>query len=181
VGKWIERVFERVAGKLFAVLLSATVICLPVTAAEIPEYKLKAAFLYNFASFTAWPEDSATFQLCIFGEDPFGSHLKQITSRKRKKHAIEARVVQTIKGLNGCQLVFIAPSASNRINQVQDSIAGKPVLTVADSSGALESGVMVNMETRKGMVYFEVNLRQARQHNLTMSSKLLRLAKRVVR
>ncbi|MFI3187409.1 MAG: YfiR family protein, partial [Methylococcaceae bacterium] len=37
------------------------------------EYKVKAGYLYNFTKFITWPEDSsASFNLCIVGDDPFG-------------------------------------------------------------------------------------------------------------
>ena len=39
------------------------------------EYKLKAAFLFNFSRFVTWPEnafqENGEFNLCILGSDPF--------------------------------------------------------------------------------------------------------------
>ena len=40
------------------------------------EFRIKAAFIYNFAKFTRWPAGSfadgeAPFHFCIYGEDPF--------------------------------------------------------------------------------------------------------------
>ena len=43
---------------------------------DLPEYRLKAAFLYNFAVFTEWPADvGSTLNLCVYGQDPFGEDL----------------------------------------------------------------------------------------------------------
>ena len=43
---------------------------------DLPEYRLKAAFLYNFAAFTEWPADvGSTLNLCVYGQDPFGEDL----------------------------------------------------------------------------------------------------------
>ena len=165
-------------------VLFSFIFCLLPTVAwggEIPEYKLKAAYLYNFASFTEWPEKQSSFQVCIFGEDPFGKHLKQITARKIQKQIVSVRTVKTVGALEGCQMIFIAPSASSRINQVLSQIEDKPVLTIADTPGALDRGAMINMATRRGKVTFDVNLHRVKAHGLKISSKLLRLAKRVVR
>lgn len=164
---------------LFSLLLG--LLTAPAWGSDIPEYQLKAAYLYNFASFTKWPVEEGAFQLCVFGKDPFGPYLKQVARKKIKRRTIQTRTVQTVEGLDGCQLVFIAPSAVNRINQVLGHVTQRAVLTVADSAGALDSGAMINMSTRSGRVNFEVNLPEARAHGLKISSKLLRLAKRVVR
>ncbi len=153
----------------------------PAWGSDIPEYKLKSAYLYNFASFTLWPLEYETFQLCIFGDDPFGRHLKQITSRKVKRRPIAARTVRTVENIDGCQMVFVAPSAINRINQITSRIGDDPVLIVADSPGALDGGAMINMETHRGKVRFDVNLKIVTARGLKISSKLLRLAREVQR
>lgn len=166
-------------GVVFSLLLC--LLSTPVWSSEIPEYKLKAAYLYNFASFTQWPAEYEEFQLCIFGDNPFGQHLKQITSRKVKQRAIAARTVRTVESVDGCQMIFVAPSAINRINQIMNRIGDDSVLIVADSAGALDGSVMINMTTYRGKVGFEVNLPAVKAHGLEISSKLLRLARRVVR
>ncbi|MBT3404049.1 MAG: YfiR family protein, partial [Gammaproteobacteria bacterium] len=51
---------------------------------------------------------------------------------------------------------------------------------VSDNPGGLERGVMINMVTVKGRITFEVNLAEVERHGLKMSSKLLRLAKRII-
>ncbi len=40
---------------------------------NISEYRIKAAFIYNFARFTQWPDDTDELKICIYGDDPFGS------------------------------------------------------------------------------------------------------------
>jgi hypothetical protein len=177
----VERLSLRLSrkGALLSFLLA--LLSAPSWGNEIPEYQLKAAYLYNFASFTEWPAEFDQFELCIFGEDPFGRYLRQISARKLNRRPIRLRTVRTVEGLEGCQMVFVAPAASNRISQVVKQVVNRPVLTVAETAGALEGGVMINMETRQGRVNFEVNLRAVKQHDLQISSKLLRLAGQVVR
>ena len=55
-------------------------------------------------------------------------------------------------------------------------MAGRPVLTVADSEGWLDQGVMINLSRRQARLAFDINLGAARQAGLRISSKLLRLA-----
>ena len=45
-------------------------------AAPVSEYEMKAAFIYNFAVFTAWPSGSEKeTRLCVIGKDNFGNAL----------------------------------------------------------------------------------------------------------
>ena len=54
------------------------------------------------------------------------------------------------------------------------------MLTIADATGALDAGVGINMELRQSKIAFEVNLEAARSAQMNLSSKLLRLASRVL-
>ncbi len=55
------------------------------------------------------------------------------------------------------------------------------VLTVADTKGFLESGGIINFLMEDKKVRFEINVTAAKKSKLKISSKLLRLAKRVVK
>jgi len=148
---------------------------------ETAEYTLKAAFLYNFALFTTWPERSVdNFNLCIYGKDPFN---QDFDSLMKKKNINDRKVIihriNTIDHLNQCQLVFISRSAIGNLTNVIDSLKDKPVLTVADSPGVSEQGVVLNMNVKDDKITFEANLTTAKKAGLNLSSQLLRLATQV--
>jgi hypothetical protein len=147
---------------------------------DLTEYRLKAAFVYNFIVYTEWPADaSETLQLCIHGTDPFGREIDGLTD----KVAAGRRIVVTRKAadesLKGCQVVFLAASAAADLPRILAGLKGLPILTVADSPGAMRRGVALNMNVAQGKVTFEANLQAARGAGLTLSSKLLRLATEV--
>lgn len=153
----------------------------PALADETGEYTLKSAFLYNFSLFATWPDQSsATFNLCIYGHDPFGKKLdillqdKHVGQRPITIHRINQR-----DQLPQCQLVFISRSEAKNLSQIVDGLADFPVLTVADSPGACLQGVMLNMLIKHDKITFEANLTQARSTGLVLSSHLLRLAAEV--
>lgn len=83
--------------------------------------------------------------------------------------------INTIDQLNQCQLVFISRAAIGHLARITGSLKGKPVLTVADSPGAGQQGVDMNVKDDK--ITFETNLNQAKKAGL--SSQLLRLATEV--
>jgi uncharacterized protein DUF4154 len=146
----------------------------------LPEYRLKAAFLYNFALFTEWPDEvGPTLNLCILGQDPFGQEADGLQGRRVGKRRMTVQRKASSESLNGCQMVFIAPSAIDGLSRVLGRLHGSPVLTVADSPGAVHQGVVLNMTIVESKITFEANLQAARAARLTLSSKLLRLATEV--
>ena len=148
---------------------------------DLPEYRLKAAFLYNFALFTEWPADvGATLRLCVFGADPFGGELDGLQGKPIGGRSLAVQHKTALDALKDCQIVFIAPAAANQLPRVLETLDGQTVLTVADSPGAARQGVALNMSVSQNKVSFEANLRAARAAKVNLSSKLLRLATEVM-
>ncbi len=147
---------------------------------NLAEYRIKAAFLVNFASFTEWPaEVGSTLNLCVYGPDPFGEDLDKFQSRSIGGRSLVATRVNSVDKLGNCQIVFITRPVIDNLQRVLDTLSGKPVLTVADSPGSMHQGVILNMGTKQSKVIFEANLAAARGNGLNLSSKLLSLASEV--
>ena len=145
-----------------------------------PEYRAKAGFLYNFIAFTEWPAKvGSPLSLCVYGADPFGDELNALQGKSVNGRSLAIRSVGTPDQVKGCQVVFVAGSAIDSLPRILDALQGEPVLTVADSAGALDSGVGINMRVRQSKIAFEVNLVATRRAQLNVSSKLLRLASEV--
>lgn len=155
--------------------------CAAQTAADTQaEYRVKAGFLYNFAAFTEWPaEVGNTLNLCVYGPDPFGEELDRLQGRSVGRRSLALMRVNGVESLGACQIVFITRPVIDNLLRVLDHVNGKPVLTVADSPGAMRQGVVLNMGTRQSRVTFEANLAAARGNGLNLSSKLLNLASEV--
>lgn len=150
-------------------------------AEDLPEYRLKAAFLYNFAVFTEWPaEVGTTLNLCLHGADPFGAELDPLQGKKVGERSLAVQRKVPLDALKNCQVVFIASASGDPLARALDAVRGRPVLTVADTAGAMHQGVALNMNLVQGRVTFEANLRAARSAQLSLSAKLLRLATEVV-
>ena len=150
------------------------------------EYQVKAAFLYNFAKFVAWPPNSfsdasAPLRICIFGQDPFGPELRNITNDKTVNgRKLQVDQVVDLQVARTCHILFIASSEKAQLKHVFESLRGTYVLTVGDTKGFAELGGMVNFVLEENRVRFEVNQKAAEQAGLTISSKLLGVAKLVI-
>jgi len=144
---------------------------------ELPEYRLKAAFVYNFIVYTEWPATTGgSLNLCIHGGDPFGTEIDGLQGKVAAGRTIAVHRKAAGEALKDCQVVFVAASMIDSLPRVLDSLRGRPVLSVTDSAGAMRRGVMLNMNMVQGKVTFEANLQAARSAGLDLSSKLLRLA-----
>jgi hypothetical protein len=150
------------------------------------EYELKAAVLYNFAKFVDWPPGTfpnaeAPFQFCILGHDPFGKALKLMESRQIGSRQVRIIKVTTVDAAASCQVVFISESERKRVADTLEFLLGRPILTVGDTPGFGKAGVMINLLLEDDKIVFEVNLRTADRSHVSVSSKLLALARNVIR
>lgn len=148
---------------------------------EVPEYRLKAAFLYNFALYTEWPaEVGNTLQLCVAGPDPFGREIDALQGKPVGHRSLALSRRGSGEGWVGCQIVFIAAPGSPPAARALEAARSQPLLTVADTPGALRQGVMLNMTLVGGKVGFEANQGATRAARLVLSARLLRLATEVL-
>jgi hypothetical protein len=158
------------------------------------EYKVKAAFLYNFINFVDWPEekpsDEKTITIGIIGSDPFGQAFEPLKNKQAKdKKVLIKRFISLkesklssdqIEAIRKCHLLFVCRSEKEQLKEIINLVQGHRVLTVGDMNGFLESGGMVNFIIEDTRICFEINNTVAKQAKLNIRSKLLRLAKRVI-
>ena len=157
-----------------------------VSRAESPppgEYQVKAAFLYNFAKFVAWPttvlpETGAFMTLCVLGDDPFGSDLEQIMHGKTVgNRELLIKRFQGEKGLASCHILFISASENKRLPQILAGLKSAHVLTVGEAEPFMKLGGIINFTLEENKIRFAINVDAAERAGLKLSSKLLRLAR----
>lgn len=146
-------------------------------AGDVPEYRLKAAFVFNFMRFTQWPETTGkTLTLCVYGKDPFGAEIDGLRGKTIGARTIDVRRVPVGQSLAACQAAFVSADAVASWQQMAQTLRGQPLLSLADTPGALGQGVVINMGLADRKVTFEASQRAARGAGLGLSSKLLSLA-----
>lgn len=165
----------------FALGFAALMAWAPATRAQdLPEYRLKAAILYNFALFTEWPPSTSTaLSLCVIGRDPFGADIDALHGKPAGNRSIAVHRKGEAENLQACDMVFIAPTAIGQLTRILEGVRGRAVLTVADTPGAARQGVARNLAVAQGRITFEANPGAARAAGLELRAKLLRLATEV--
>jgi len=152
----------------------------------IGEYQVKAAFLANFTYFIEFPPsafESPTSPLIIgiVGDDPFGDGIDRLVEHKVVYgHAVQVRRFHDVKSLGKAHLLFVPGSDRQNAAKVLDAVRRTPVMTVGESEGFAQAGGVVNFTREGPRIAFEINVNAASRNGLTISSRLLALA-RIVR
>ncbi len=143
------------------------------------EYQVKAAFIYNFAKFVEWPDESHDndLTLCILGEGSFRDALDTIKGKFIRGKRLQVKRVKSIQDLKDCNILFITSSEKHNLSHLIDALGGSSILTVGDTEGFAEQGVIINLYVENNKVRFKINIEAARRANLKVSSRLLKLAK----
>lgn len=164
-------------------VLGLLALLVPAVAAQgeaVPEYALKAAFLYNFARFTEWPAPPAReFNLCVYGMNPFGDQLDAIAGKPLHGKAVRILFPEAPDALDECHILFIADSALPTLPRLLAALERRPVLTVAEGAGIAEQGIMVGLVLDGSRVAFEANLDAIQRGGIIVSAQLLQLARRL--
>jgi len=179
------RLFNKSKCVFRAFLLSVAFVSLAFTSAAIAstqdEYRVKAAFIYNFVAFTQWPNfvELNEFNMCIYGTDYFGHEITALEEKTVNHLSISIKRINRLDEIKQCQTVYISHSHDDQLPVILDSIKTQPILTITDSPNAATLGVMINMHLVQNKVKFEINLKSARNAGLNISSRLLQLATQV--
>lgn len=150
------------------------------------EAELKAAILFNFAMFTEWPVDSlpasAPLRLCVFQGNALLTALTGLQEKQVNGHRMSVRTLPAAPGaaqLAACHLLVLDAQDRERWPLLKHDLATSSVLTIADDRIIGTNGAMISFGIDNRRVGFDVDLVPVRQARLTLSSKLLRLARSV--
>lgn len=146
------------------------------------EYQLKAVFLFNFVQFVDWPAASAQdaqrpFLIGILGDDPLGTFLDETVRGERVgARPIQVRRYRQVADIEACDILFISRSEHERVPEILSALKKPPILTVSDDDAFADRGGMIQFVTDKNRIRLRINLEAAQAADLTISSKLLRVA-----
>jgi len=145
---------------------------------------LTAAFLFNFAKFTTWPDDAlpngSTIVICVSGHDQVADALVQLTSNKVVEgHPLAIRRTDLRQPLTECHILFAASLDENSARELLRAAAGHSILTITDWENFAARGGVANFFIEGARMRFAVNPDAADRARLRISSRLLTLARLV--
>jgi hypothetical protein len=153
------------------------------TAQRATEYDVKAAFLFNFARFVTWPDSAFAnaderLVIGVIGKDPFGPILREtIQDKMAQNRSLTVRNVESSKDIRGCHILFVGAATREEVSKIVSQVGENPVLTVSEQNHFCQLGGMVNFLLVSRRVRFEINPHAVERSGLSVSSRLLKLAR----
>lgn len=168
--------------RLIAAGLGCVTLLIPAAAqTQSLEYAVKAAYLTKFIPFIQWPDatfasPAAPITICVLGDDPFGASLDKAASGAK---SVDRPIL--VRRLNepdpaACQLLFAGGDPAV-MSAALDAMKGRPVVTVTDRDAAPRG--VISFVVAGNRVRFDIDDSLAAEGGLTISSKLLGLARNV--
>lgn len=147
----------------------------------VTEYKLRAAYLYNFSKFIRWPDRVFTseddpFVIGVLGKDAFLEISAVLESSKIGTHDISVRYYSKIDDIKACHLLYIHQKAPDFWQPLIRKLKKSDIVTVGEAGTFAKQGGMIQFMTIKKKLRFIINLKAAKAAGFDMDSRLLSLA-----
>src|SRR6202030_4634936 len=112
--------FRLLAVGIASVLLGPS--CLSAQRSNPSEYEVKAAYLYDFGKFVAWPSKvtaAGDFPICVLGADPFGATFDATIAGEtiNSKKVVVNRIAKPQEAMS-CRILFISASAESQLKDI---------------------------------------------------------------
>lgn len=142
---------------------------------------LRAAVVVNVLIFVQWPDTahvSSDLVLCTEPEGELSPYLRTLEGRTVGGRMLRIRPLAESVNLAACHAVLLqkipSPDLANQLDE------GLPLMVLSDAQVSDVSLDVISLVQSGGRIVFDVNLATARRNKLQLSSKLLRLARKVV-
>jgi hypothetical protein len=146
------------------------------------EYRIKAAYLYQFGRYVEWPPDafstpSAPFVIGVLTESPIRRDLLQIAETKKiQDRAIEIRLCSVSSNLAVVHILFLPASLppKSREEAVRKTTR-KHVLLVGENETFLADGCGISFVIEDNKIRFYIARKTFERQGLSVSAKLLQV------
>ncbi len=164
--------------KRWAVALVVSLI-VPIANADVAvtEAELKTAYLMNIARFAQWPS-SDHIAMCVFDSSSIYQQVRgldnaQIADGRRIKIRVNPSEPSE------CQLLYWDNASMLGKSAIRDALDFPGMLVVSDVANALDRGAVIQFFLRGNKLRFSINAELLKKADYKVSSKLLRLARRL--
>ena len=149
-------------------------------------FEIEAAFLVQFSKYITWPADRFKTEkspviIGIIGRDPFGTKIDRIARRfKSGNRPVEIRRIKDdMADADECHILYVTSAETGKMTEIKKNIAGKSIVLVSDTDNFLNQGGIIDFFISGTKIRFNISLTNSRRIGLKISSKLLKVAKRI--
>jgi hypothetical protein len=170
---------------------------------ESQEYFVKAAFVCQMIKFITWPKGKPVdannvVTISIVGPNRFGKAFDPAKTQLLKDKTLVVKEFKLLKppaledpnqqiawafyirALQTSHIVYVTGAPAEDVRPLFTALQTPSVLTFGESDGFVDKGGMVNFLPQQEKIRFEVNLTATHAAHIQISSKVLRLASRVL-
>lgn len=164
----------------FSLLIGVSLLT-PATGAtpSVSDHDMKAALIYNFAVFIAWPEENRMINVCAFEEDQDNVNREILESKKIDGMPVHFLIIRNLDQIKSCQVLYLEETKKIEDKKLLVYLADSQLLSILNSQSSSENFAIIKLQLENNKYTFTINNQVAKQINLTVSSKLLRLATKV--
>jgi hypothetical protein len=156
-----------------ALLVAATARAVPPSSSE-----LKAAFLIAFGDFVQWPGESRErapqpLVIAVLNSPEMAERLERLAALEPHPHVEVLRLTRVTPDTH-CHILYVPPESEDAVPW--SDLAKRPVLLVGESAEFETRGGIIRFLVERNRVRLRVNLPAIDEHDLNVSSRLLRVA-----
>lgn len=147
------------------------------------ENELKSLYIFSICKFTRWsrqPESPDNpIIISILGRTEPESEIVIPKNKRAHKREIIIRKIKDLEEISDSHVLFITAAEAYRIDGILDYIADKDILSVADTEGFGEKGVIINFFMENKKLRFEINREAEKKSSIKLHSQLFTIGKLV--
>ncbi len=113
----------------------------------------------------------------VIGKASFCKDLDTIAGKIIRGKTLQIKRIKSLQNIKDGNLLFITSAEKHNLDNIINSVRGLSILTIGDTKGFAERGVMINLYIEDESVRVEINVEASRYEGLEISSKLLKLAR----
>lgn len=150
------------------------------------DYEAKAKLIARLVFFCKWPPDinienpDALLTIGAFEKNDIIDFLIEETKTKKfaGKYA-KIIIIEDDESIKTCNLLFINDVSKKRLKKILEIVENLPILTVSDTRGYAEKGVMINLFTSGNKLAFNLNYTNLKKSGLHLPSRVLSVAEKL--
>ena len=149
--------------------------------------KMRAAFIIRFVLFVDWPRtafesDSSPYIIGAAGSQRVFRELSRLAGvTSVESRSVEIIEVDVSSSFPRVHVLYIGEEVdANHESKLLEGLGSEPVLTVVNGDYTSQRGGVIYLQVKGARLGFEIDLGAGKKGGLRVSSKLLRLASRVI-
>lgn len=150
--------------------------------AQADLFSLEAAFIFNFTAFTDWPAQRGRMSTLVVCAHPHGGlnlALSKLEGRATTSRTWHIQPLVDNADLSACDVLIVDGNTADA-SAVKSALASDRPLLVVRTADAPEGPYVILLVREGDRLRFDVDNREVARRHLGLSSKLLRLARKVI-